>query len=69
MADLRHDFEYNLRLLEARDEALTAAEARAQASADEADALRNEAAQLTAALQQAQQGSHVVVASEGRGSM
>ena len=56
MADLRRDFEYNLRLLAGRDEALAAAKAAAEAAAREASTLRGEAARLTAALQEAEQG-------------
>ena len=57
MADLRRDFQYNLRLLEGRDEALAAAEAAAEAAAREASTLRGDAARLTTALQEAKQGA------------
>ncbi len=57
MADLRRDFDYNLRLLEGRDEALAAAEAAAEAAAQDASTLRGEAARLADALQKAEQGT------------
>ena len=57
MADLRRDFEYNLRLLDGRDEALAAAQSAAEAAAREASLLRGEAARLATALQEAEQGA------------
>ena len=66
MADLRRDFEYNLRLLDGRDEALATAEAAAEAAAREASSLRGEAACLTAALQEAETGDRSVPGSQSK---
>ena len=59
MVRLRRDFKYNLRLLDARDEELAAAEAATAAATREMAAVRDEAARTRAALEEAQQGARL----------
>ena len=58
MTRLRRDFEYNLRLLDARDGELAAAEAAAEAAARDNTTMRDDAARTHAAMEAAHQGAH-----------